>query len=43
MELLTGSLIVLALIVITLLSMVGVYFIILTIVNIKEALEDLLG
>lgn len=42
MKLLIGSLIVLALIVITLLCMVGVYLIILTVANIKEALKDLL-
>lgn len=43
MELLIGSLVVLALIIITLLCTVGVYFVILMITNIKEALEDLFG
>lgn len=43
MELLIGSLIVLALIIITLLCLVGVYLIILTVANIKETLEDLFG
>lgn len=42
MELLIGSLIVLALIVIMLLCVVGIYFIILIMAVIKEALEDLI-